>query len=234
MKKTFGILAMVMIAASFGFADTLEVLGSPDITPMEGTYSLVVHHDNTSTAYVVDQTPADESIYRFEFLFNPNDISPGTANWRHTIFWAQSLNTRPGNGTCPTNPAAKIPAYRLFLTLRDGGTLYGVRAVLFGNICGRIGTINVDVPSNSPSKICGYWMQGADSVTQGESGLAVVGATDPCPTFGDAAYETAAIRNNELAIMQVALGSLATNPFGAGENGDLTFDSFASYRTLAP
>lgn len=198
-----------------------------------GPCGLDVAHDNSSTAFVQDDSPQDESIYRYSFLFNPNNISPENGNWRHTIFWAQSLNTRPGNGTCPVSAGARIPATRVFLTLRNGGTRYGVRAVAFANVCGKLGTINLDIPQGAPSKICGFWEQGTVGVP-GSHGIAVVGSGDPCPTHGDAAYATNNIINNELSVFRVQMGSLATNTFGRGENGSWYLDEFESFRTLAP
>ncbi|MGB5161357.1 MAG: hypothetical protein WBO69_19130 [Thermoanaerobaculia bacterium] len=223
---------MVLVIAGAGLADTLEVIGA---AAMEGSFGLRVNHDNTSTAYVQDNSPNEESIYRYEFLFNPNNISNGiTSNWRHTIFWAQSANPRPGNGICPDGVNAKVFATRVFLTLRQGGQTYGVRAVMMGNICGKLGTLNLDIPTNSPSKICGYFEQATTPAGLGEHGLAVVGPTDACPSHGSAAYDTNEIRNAELSVIQVQMGSLAVNTFNRGENGDLDFDQFASFRTLAP
>ncbi|MGB5390981.1 MAG: hypothetical protein WBP10_12450, partial [Thermoanaerobaculia bacterium] len=63
---------MVLVIAGAGLADTLEVIGA---AAMEGSFGLRVNHDNTSTAYVQDNSPNEESIYRYEFLFNPNNIS---------------------------------------------------------------------------------------------------------------------------------------------------------------
>lgn len=223
---------MVLVIAGAGYADTLDVVGA---AAMEGSFGLRVDHDNTSTAYVQDNSPNDESIYRYEFLFHPNSISDGiTLNWRHTIFWAQSANPRPGNGTCPAGVNAKVYATRVFLTLRQGGQTYGVRAVMMGNICGRLGTLNLDIPKDSPSKICGFWTQATTPTGMGEHGIAVVGPTAACPTYGDSAYDTNEIRNAELSVIQVQMGSLAVNNFNRGEDGFLDFDEFASFRTLAP
>ncbi len=240
MKKTFLILTAVTMIASIAGADSLAV---NDTAAMGGTGTacggsncgLEVLHDNTSVAYVQDNSPSQENIYRFEFLFNPNDISNGISlNWRHTIFWAQSANPRPGNGTCPAGVNAKVFATRVFLTLRQGGQRYGVRSVMMGNICGKLGTLNLDVPQNSASKICGYFWQATTPDGMGEHGVAVVGPTDACPSDGSTAYTTNQIRNAELSVIQAQMGSLAVNNFNRGENGSMYFDEFASFRTLAP
>lgn len=243
-RKTLALLCAIGMTAAVASADSITVTNTAAMGSSGGTAcgggpcGMQLFHDNSTVAFVQDNTPEAESQYRFEFLFNPNDISPENGNWRHTIFWAQSNNTRPGNGICPVNPAAKIPAFRVFATFRldggVGGARYGVRAVMFGNICGKVGTDNIDIVKNGPNKICGYWQQAVNSTALGEGGIAVVGENDACPPFGDAAYATASIRNFELAVEQAQMGSIARNNFNRGESGDMYFDEFASYRTMAP
>jgi len=127
---------MVLLIAGVSRADSLAVNNG---AAMAGSFGLDMSHDNTSKAFVQDNTPNDESIYRYEFLFDPNSISTGISlNWRHTIFWAHSANPRPNipANDRPLGVNAKVFATRVFLTLRNGGSRYGVRAVMLGNICG--------------------------------------------------------------------------------------------------
>jgi len=84
------------------------------------------------------------------------------------------------------------------------------------------------------NKICGFWTQATTPDGFDEHGIAVVWPTDACPSDGDPAYSTNQIRNADLAVIQVQMGSLAVNTFGRGENGSLYSDEFASFRTLAP
>lgn len=229
MKKTLGILTMVMMAASFGAADTVEVLGSPDITPLEGTYSLVVHHDDSSVAYVEDQTPDSETIYRAEFLYNPNDIQASTTAgpWRHMIFRGFSVD----NNGC--TPQTYMNAFMLY-DLHWGSIGANCSVIMWGrgNLCGQQGTTRVDIPCDQTSRICVEFKSG--SAQTGLLAIAAVDSAQSCPTSGDAAWRTKNMTNNSMAIEFVRLGSTNRNNFGRGESGDWYIDSFASYRTLTP
>jgi len=233
MKKTLSCIvfaAVIAIAGSVS-ADTLTVNASG---AMNGTnYGLVVSHDNTSGAFVMDDTPAAEDTYRAEFLFDPNSIapSPSPANMRQMIFTAHGNNPDPGNHSCPMT--TYITPFRVFLYINCQGCpaqQYWVKAYVRGNWCGEAGVAQVSIPADQPSKVCVEWENG----TPGRIALTAVAAAAACPTTGDPAWAVRTYNNSLMAIDFVRMGAPEVNHFGAGEVGDMYFDEFASYRTLAP
>lgn len=241
MKRiTLLVVATLALAAGPAMADSLIV--NPTAAMGGTTYGLAVTHDNTSVAYVEDDSPAGESTYRFEFLFDPNSVAAtGSSDWTMTLFGAMGPNPRPNNGANPCPLNANIPVFPMRITLiatGAGSDIPVVRATMMSNICGVVGAQAFVLNESGPVKICGFFTQGAGPVpgpqTPGEVGIAVVATGDTCPSHGDAAYKTVSTNNDEHNVTLARLGSLGQNGFGAGENGTVYFDEFASYRTLAP
>ncbi len=233
------IVGLALIAGP-AMADTLTVNGT---AAMNGTtYGLEVVHDNSSVAYVQDDTPAGESIYRFEYLFEPNNIAgTGSGDWTMTLFGAMGDNPRPNNGANPCPLNANIPVFPMRVTLiatGAGSSTPVVRATMMSNICGVVGAPAFVLSQAGAVKICGYFIQGAGPVpgpqTPGEVGISVVATGVACPADGDPSYKTVSTNNDEHAVSLARMGSLGTNGFGAGEMGPAYFDEFASFRTLAP
>ena len=197
---------------------------------LPGPCGLQVFHDNTSLSYVEDRTPAAETIYRATFLFNPNNISPGS-NLRQRIFRAIGPNPRPGLGAC--SPTASLnPAFELWLFLPGGsGQNYVLQMYGLGNQCGPRATGQFLIAPDQPVRVCMEYESGNSNT--GRIRLAVVTPADPCPTSG-AAYSEAILNNGFTNVNRVLMGIPTLNNFGAGESGDLYFDEFESFRTLAP
>lgn len=221
-------------------ADSLTVNAT---AAMNGTnYGLEVAHDNSSVAYVQDDTPAGESIYRFSYLFDPNSVAgTGSGDWTMTLFGAMGPNPRPNNGANPCPLNANIPVFPMRVTLiatGAGSSTPVVRATMMSNICGVVGASAFVLSPSGPAKICGYFIQGVGPVpgpqSPGEVGIAVVGTGDACPSDGDPSYKTVSTNNDEHNVTLARMGSLGTNGFGAGENGSVYYDEFESFRTLAP
>jgi hypothetical protein len=87
MKKfTFIAIAALLIGAGSAHAAGLAVNGA---AALQGSYGLEIVMDGTNAkAYVEDQTPADESIYRISFLINMNDLvmaGPTAVTNQHAI-----------------------------------------------------------------------------------------------------------------------------------------------------
>jgi len=234
------VIVGLAIAAGPAMADSLSVNGT---AAMGGTsFGLEVLHDNSSLAYVQDDTPADESIYRFEYMFDPNNIpSTGSTDWTMTLFGAMGVNPRPNNGAnpCPLNANIMVFPMRVTLIATGAGSdIPVVRATMMSNICGVVGAAAFVLSESGPVKVCGYFIQGTGPVpgpqTPGEVGIAVVGVGDVCPSDGDPTYKTVGTNNDEHSVTVARMGSLGMNGYGAGENGTVFFDEFASYRTLAP
>lgn len=236
MKKTLLILMALGMIAGFASADTLTVnaaaaMGGTGTACGGGNCGLDVHHDNTSAAYVRDDSPTAETIYRFEYLFDPNAISPAVDNWRQAIFGAFGPNPRPALADCPISPTVQLPLMRVFLWLKGGsGQNYFVVGHLMGNQCGNRQVGNISISADGPVKICGELETG----TPGRGALAVVGVGDACPATGSAAWAERDVNNVETNVENARMGPLGTNNFAQGEDGNLYFDEFASFRTLTP
>lgn len=226
------IVGLALIAGP-AMADTLTVNAT---AAMNGTsYGLEVSHDNSSPAYVQDDTPTGESIYRFSFIYNPRAIgATGSNGWIMSIFGAMGDNPRPASATaCPQ--AAHIPVFParvMAFFAGPGQTIPGVRLTAMTNFCGTLGTPVIYWSENVPKRICGFVQSG----TPLYAGIAVVDPGVACPPDGDPAYALAPQtgNNDEHAIEFARMGNLAVNPYGAGEMGSVYFDEFESFRTLAP
>lgn len=230
LKKTMIICAGVLVLAAGAWADSLAVNGS---AAMEGSFGLDVTHDNSSRAYVQDNTPAGETIYRASFLFDPNMISPENGNWRQTIFLTLGPNPNPGVGACPADPALFQSGLRVFLFLTGGnGQNYSVQTWGRGNQCGEASTTRASINPNGITRICVEFETGP--TLTGAIRQAVVNGTGPCPAGGDPAWREQAMSNNRNSIDLVRLGTPQQNNFGRGENGHLYYDDFQSFRTLSP
>ena len=235
MKKGMTLIAIVAALALAGSAaaDSLAVNAT---AAMGGTnFGLQVNHTNTSASYVQDNTPAFETVYRFDFLFNVASMSGQTINFRQEIVRALGSNPNPGVGLCPVNPAALIGTIRVWLYHTGGGGANpSIQLWAKGNQCGERGTLRIPISYNTDYRVCVEWQEGALALTNG--GVAVVPAGSACPTSGDPAwnYMTAALNslNNDIDITR--MGTPSTNNFGAGESGVLYFDEFQSFRTLTP
>jgi len=233
MKKTLACIVFASVIAIAGSvsADTLTVNAT---AAMNGTnFGLVVNHDNTSGAYVMDDTPAAENVYRAEFLFNPNSIAPSPTpkNMRQMIFTAHGNNPDPGNHSCPNTTF--ITPFRLFLYINCQNCpsqQYWVKGYVRGNWCGEAGVDQVQIPADQPSKICVEWENGLP----GRIALAAVAENASCPSSGDPAWAERTYNNSLMAVDFVRMGTPETNNFAAGEVGAMYFDEFASFRTLAP
>jgi len=235
MKKAIILVAALAMVAVGASADSLDVNGT---AAMNGTnFGLEVLHDNSSAAYVQDDTPAGETIYRFEFLYNPTDIAAtGSNDWIMTIFGAMGTNPRPDNPANPCPLAGHIPVFpariMAFATGPNNATP-GVRMTAMTNFCGIVGTPLTFWTANVPKKICGFIEIGSPI----SGGIAVIDPGNSCPSDGDAAYKLipgAGLDNSQHAVEFARLGNLALNPYNAGENGSVYFDEFASFRTLMP
>ena len=228
---TFAIVAVIALVNPVS-ADSLIVNNA---AAMSGSYGLQVSHDNTSLSYVQDNTPQNEDIYRFEFLFNVASMTGQTINFRQEIFRAISSNPNPGVGSCPANPATPIGNIRVWLYQTGGsGVNPNIQLWVKGNQCGERGSLRIPINYNTDYKICVEWKEGAAALDN--AGVAVVAAPSACPTSGDPAWEymTATLNNLNTDVDLIRLGTPSTNTFGAGETGTLYFDEFASYRTLTP
>ena len=225
-------LVAVLALAGMAAADSLTVNGT---AAMSGSYGLEVTHDNTSVAYVQDNTPDAETIYRFEFLFNTASMTGQTINFRQEIFRAIGANPNPGVGNCPASASDLIGTIRVWLYQTGGGGANpSIQLWAKGNWCGERGSLRIPISYATDYRVCVEWKEGDAALDN--AGVAVVPAASQCPSSGDASwqYMTATLNSNGNTVEIVRLGIPSNNSFGAGESGTLYFDDFASYRTLTP
>jgi hypothetical protein len=224
----------VALADSLSVTSTAAMGGVADQTctgdGMPGPCGLEVFHDNSSVAFVEDQSPQNETVYRASFLFNPNNISPG-AKLRQNIFRAIGPNPNPGVGSCDLAGLKNVG--RVFLLLyRPDGSRYAAFLQGIGNQCGERATLRVELEPDTPKRICVEMEFG--NALSGRLAIAAVDIGDPCPTSGSGAWQERDLSNGLTNVDRVRLGTPGTNNFGAGESGDMYFDEFESFRTLAP
>ena len=233
-KMVLVFAAACLLCAGAAMADTLAVnntaaMGGTGTACGGSNCGLEITHDNADTAFVQDDSPAAESIYRATFLYNPASITT-TANYRQTIFNAVGDNPNPGGGVCPGG--AFVSSFRCFGYQTGGaGQNSSVQCFVRGNQCGEAAVTRIGVTENDPVRVCVEWSTG--NALSGMIALAVVDDQDPCPPTGDPAYNTRNVTNGNTNVQFIRLGTSQTNGFGAGETASYYFDEFASFRTLA-
>ena len=256
LKKTaltagFVAVAGCLILGSAAFGDSLRVTSAAGMggvaantctgDGLPGPCGLQVDHTSgTPIAYVQDNTPTSETVYRAEFLFSENDVSlpggPGAA-FRQVIFTAIGPNPRPGVGVCPST-LAFIEAIRCFHIAIDfgAGPNSHYQCHSRGDFCGERSTNGVffhtdaDIDGDDNVKFCIEWEHGVGT-DAGKIRLAVIDDGDSC---SGATYQVGDVTNNDVRVDFIRLGTPQANFFGAGETVEYHFDEFASFRTLAP
>ena len=237
MKKLVLALALLaFLGMGAANADTLAVnataaMGGTGTACGGGNCGLEVIHDNSSAAYVQDNSPSSETVYRGSFMFDPNNISDGVSgNWRQEILKITGTNPNPNTGVC--TGTAFADAAKAFAVFTQGGVNYRIQGWIFGNQCGARGLNNIAISASGAIKICYEWANGSSDT--GYLALAVVGTTDACPSSGGGAWTSRTTSNNLTFVEQTRMGVSATNNFGVGENGSMYFDEFESFRTVTP
>lgn len=237
-KLTLCLLAFLLaLTPAAVFADTVGVDAGAAI---EGSFGARFTHDNSSIAYVQDNTPSGETVFRFEFLFAVDSLSfsGAPANFRQTIFAAFGPNPMNGGGigACLT-PNAFIEVIRVFVYHAGGsGQVPFVTAFAQGNFCGdaatgpliRVDSFGADTNANNAVRLCGELQTGG-----GNTGFLRFAAVDDTAACTSATYQEVPRTNNDLSIDFVRLGTPQLNGFGAGETATYFMDSYASFRLLA-
>ena len=151
MKKLALMTALLLAFSGAAYGDSLSVTStaamggvaqndcSGDNQP--GPCGLEVFHDNSSLAYVQDDSPADESVYRATFLYNPNNIQASTTEgpWRQMILKGIAPNVNRNQFNCPD--IAFINGFMLFdVHWGTVGANCSILAWAPGNVCGQQGT----------------------------------------------------------------------------------------------
>ena len=203
------VVAAILVAYPVLAANSIDVNAS---AAMEGSFGLEAIADGTATnAFVQDDSPANETIYRASFMFDPNSMTMITGG-RHIVFSATADST---NG----NKAA------ITLQVKRKSSGFAIRAmsqVTAGTQREKTGDIAL---TDAPHTVQLEWQVASGSgVADGYLRLTVDGTTF---------VERTNIRSFTQSIKNAKLGHLASSVDPATV-GSHYFDDFQSFRTLAP
>jgi hypothetical protein len=206
------VTAVIALAGSAMAANTVYVDAA---AAMNGTnYGLVLDLDGTtSSAFVEDQTPADETVYRATFWFDPNSLSMGDSD-KFVVFLART--------------STFVNVLRLQFNYLNGD--YRVRLqVLKNNSEWADCRLNGDdgprflVIGDQPTQI-------TVEVVYGTNTESIARVTANSVTHYKDNYWSSNWSVDRIRMGGPRMGEATGGPF----NGDVYFDEFESYRTLAP
>ena len=215
LRMTLMVVAIVALAGSAMAQNTVYVQGD-GTGAMNGTnYGLTLDLDGTtSNAFVEDATPDNETVYRASFWFDPNSIPMGGTGERFEIFLARTSTFKN--------------VLRLqFMSLN---TQYRVRLQVLKNsnewvdtrLLGDEGKRFIDLPGG-PQQITVEVVYGNTS----DSYAAV--------TANGITHYKVGYWSNSWSVDKVRMGGpRMTQATGGPFTGQVFFDEFESYRTLAP
>lgn len=208
--------ALLLVNGPLSAQNTIEVT---EACATEGTYGLQVNFNGSnSRAYVQDQSPADEAVYRASFDFNPNGINMAQGD-AHSFFTAWRTDVWDGVGN--------VPAFQLYIYNRSGK--YVFRGIVSYNAdnkrlatrflpLGPVGSANV-------SKII------VEFKTASASGVGDGSLTIALDRESGIVSKTVASKNSAMFIDWVNLGPFQS--IDPTTTGSYCFDDFQSFRTLA-
>ena len=210
--KKIALLAIGVLVIATG-ASANNSISVETYAAMSGTtYGLEAVADGTATnAYVQDDSPADETVYRAQFMFDPNSMTMDVGG-RHIIF-SSTANSTNGNKAAIT------------LQMKYGAGGYAVRAmsqVTAGDQ--REKTADV-LLSDGPHEIMLEWqVASGPGLADGMIRLTVDGST---------VAQRLDVRSYTQAVKNTRMGHVASS-IDATTVGSHYFDEFSSFRTLAP
>lgn len=216
--RMFVIVGLACLAAGTVSAQNgLSVPANGDCS-MNGTnYGLEVHlvPGDTQIVYVEDQTPANETVYRASFWFNPNAISMG-ATQRFPIFLVRN-DSFQNILRLQLHRNAANNKYRLRLqVLKNNGDWANAREF------DATGADFLPIGDGSIERLVTV------EVVYGDNLTSQIRLTANGMTFTKTAYWS-----TNWSVDHVRMG--ATRNLGSGTySGDMCFDEFESFRTLAP
>jgi hypothetical protein len=212
LKTALIVVAVVAVAGSASAANTVYADAS---AAMNGTnFGLVLDLDGTTTnAFVEDQTPADETVYRASFWFDPNDLAMTNTN-KFVIFLAR---TSTFNNVLRLQFNYLSGNYRVRLQVKKNNDAWA-DCRLNGDLGPRFMNIG-----NEPTWITVEVRYGSN--TESLAQVTVNGVTH----YKDGYW------SNAWAVDRVRLGGpRMAQAQGGPFNGTVLFDEFESYRTMAP
>lgn len=222
-------MACIVPATSFAQCPDTDMDGNPgsingnlivsDTAAMEGECGLEILYAG-STAFVQDNSPNNEKIYRASFLFDPSPANMPSPSVQTLL---------EGFGTIGPNFGV---TFRLQLYKNNHGA-HRLFVLVFTNQRAKraSGTFRIGLPGVPPDagRVCFEWQ--AAGTNQGFARFAYVDQASSCPSDpGD--YITKFTTNEFWNLTGIKLG--VARPPAAAATGSMYFDSFESFRTLAP
>ena len=213
MKRSKVFLATMLLAglvAGGAHAASLDVNGTAALV---GSFGLEVQFaGDTQVAYVQDDTPANETVYRASFQMDPTNLNLG-ANDRFTVLFGRDQDQSTGT---------------LRLEMRRNATN---RMRLMGAVKKNDGTFSV---TNNPVKwlVVGNQPIGIMVEAVFEFGASGGGSIKVTRLDTNGSTMNDGINNGNFNLDLVRFG--APRDVDAGTTGSLYLDEFESFRTLAP
>lgn len=220
MKKVLMTLCVIGLVAGVASASSLAVTGA---AALEGTYGLAVTvNDDGTNAYVEDDTPAGETIYRATFLIDINNVfNQSTADTNGNNF----LTLAQATGDNPIAPPALFSSIRIYLMNRTVEPYCRARVGVYSNINARLLVAPVGIDCSGTVSLTLEW-------TAGSAGTGLARLTSVSPVIGTRVGERN-LSNHLTNVQRFRIGhAVGTPPVTLA--GTMYLDSFESYRTLAP
>jgi len=219
MKKALFAVVMVLVLGSPAMVVAQSALYVNGDAAMEGSFGMEIDIADQGSAFVTDETPSGEKVYRAKFLFDPNAITMvrGTST---LIFEARS--------PVPDYPGNTLSAFRVVLRAKGSG--FYVRAKAYYNPVGLTNGKKLGSPLifigplgySGQHELEAEWWAGDAVDPIGYARIRLDGG----------AWSEVAVKNKVMSIDMCRLGAILVD--SAATLGSMYFDSFESFRTLAP
>ena len=215
MKALRMTLMVVALVAFAGAASAQNTVYADAAAAMNGTnFGLVLDLDGTtSNTFVEDQTPAAETVYRATFWFDPNTLPMGNTD-KFVIFLGRHANN---NNIFRLQFNCLNGNYRVRLQVKKNNNewadtrLLGTSGARFMNI------------GDQPTEITVEFVYGNATVSLAR--VTANGITHYKDTYQSANWAVSKVRMG---------GPRMASAQGGPFTGDVYFDEFSSFRTLAP
>jgi len=203
------VLIGVGLLVSTAGAATLAVNGT---AAMNGTnYGMEVTMDGTTTnAFVKDETPDGETVYRAQFWFDVNTWDGIDTDW---VFISRTADETLWYAPYQVLMVKKMGLWRIWLRAQNN-----TGVVRFTN--------RINLQPGSPSLLQIEWQQGdTPGALSGDVTLTVIDG------YAVGSSVSTGLNNSTIVVDSVTMGAMQPK---ATQTGSLYFDEFESYRTLAP
>lgn len=223
----FVVVALALMASGV-YAHSLAVT-APGLSGTGFKLELQYLGADPSLAFVSDNTPDNETIYRAKVTLNLNGADTNSFRAGSGFFYffqAFGDGYFAGVGGCAGAATAR-PAIRL--GIQKAGTNYGIRAFTFDNQCNRRGTLPACLIGNTSADVDVQvqWQQRQGGATDNFSLQTFEGGVMTCDVS-----ET--VQNTAISITDSILLTLPDAASPVTVDTTIFVDEFESFRTLAP